>query len=299
MKTSTVVTAYYQLKHKYTLQAPCSAVAYDPKNPYVAWIKNLFKLQANIIFYTDKATYDNILQKIIEESGKTNLSVQFVERSDFYANKHLGIDWAAQHQIDRERKLHTPDVYDIWTQKVDFVRRAMELADFSHTWYTWVDAGCFRGFNDYEYVYKTFPSTRRMVPGKITINLITQLRPEELALRKYHTQGGFVPNLRRDVAAATCLGGDRTAWVTFHDVYYTMLKRYYDHGFFVGREETLYTKCLIIYPELFHTYKNTSSTMGEAFSHFVAIHHWFFFKLYLSDACDFPDACQGTGDTPA
>lgn len=289
--TATVVTAYYQLKHRYSMRSPCSAVSYDPKNPYIAWIKNLLKLRADIVMFTDASTYKALLQPLIAESAKTNISVQLLERSEFYAKRQLGVDWNMQYRLDREREIHTPDVYDVWTQKVDFVRRALDVPEYTNNWYTWVDVGCFRGFYDYDYVFDTFPSTQRMVPGKISVNLITQLRQEEKDLRRFHTEGGFVPNLRRDVVAATCLAGDRAAWLQFHDTYYTTLKRYYDHGFFVGREETIYTKCLIIYPELFHTYRNISSTIKEVFKDIYNISHWHYFKLYLSDA-------PGTDDTP-
>lgn len=291
--TATVVTAYYQLKHRYSMRSPCSAVAYDPKNPYIAWIKNLFKLQANIIIFTDVGTYEGVLKPITDATEKKNISVQILERTEFYATSRLGINWKQQYCLDREREVHTPDVYDVWTQKVDFVRRALDVAEFKSDWYAWVDVGCFRGFYDYDYVFLTFPSTRRMVPSKINVNLITQLRPEEIALRRYHTEGGFVPNLRRDVVAATCLAGDRTAWAQFHTVYYDTVKRYHDQGFFVGREETIYTKCLIIYPELFHTYRNISSSIKEVFKDIYNISHWHYFKLYLSD-----DASAGTDDTP-
>lgn len=280
---ATVVTAFYQLKHRYSMRAPASAVSYDPANPYTAWLKNLFKLHADIIFFTDAATYGNMIKPILDASEKKNVSVQLLERTEFYATHRLGIDWKQQYRIDREREVHTPDVYDVWTQKVDFVRRALDVPAYANEWYAWVDAGCFRGYYDYDYVFETFPSTRKAVPGKISVNLITALRPEEKALRKIHEAGGYVPNLRRDVVAATCMLGDRGAWQQFHAAYYGTMERYHAKGFFVGREETLYTKCLIIYPELFQPYRNISSTLKEVFVDVLNISHWHYFKLYLSE----------------
>lgn len=283
---ATVVTAFYQMKHRYGMRSPASAVSYDPKNPYTVWIKNLFKLHADMIFFTDAATYEGMLKPLIAESNKQNISIQLLERSEFYATRRLGVVWSQQYRIDREREVHTAEVYEVWTQKVDFVRRAMDVTDYANTWYAWVDAGCFRGYYDYDYVFETFPSVRSLAPGKMNVNLITELRPEEKALRQIHVAGGYVPNLRRDVVAATCLVGDRDAWTQFHTVYYDTMKRYHDKGFFVGREETLYTKCLIMYPELFHTYRNTTCTLKEVFEDVFNISHWHYFKLYLSVGTD-------------
>jgi len=287
--TATVVTAYYQLnRNKYNIQTPCSVVTYDSHNPYMTWIKNLFKLKANIIFFTDAKTYETTLKSLVDESDKKNISIQLLGRNEFYANKHIGIDWDAQYRLDREREIHTTGVYDIWTQKVDFVRRAIQLPVYKSNVYAWVDAGCFRGYNEHDKLYESFPSTRYLEPGKIMVNIISQLREEEKALRHIHTTGGFVPNLKRDVVAATCLVGDKNAWKQFHDIYYYTVKRYYEKGFFVGREETVYTKCLIVHPEMFQTYTyhkelQVASSLKELFSDFRRTNRWFYFILYLSD----------------
>jgi hypothetical protein len=282
--TATVVTAYYKLsRNKYTSRPPITTAPYDPKKPYVTWIKKLLRLKANMIFFTDTKTYETTLKPLFEESEKKNIVLQIVERSDFYVNKNFGVDWKEQYRIDYQREIHSAEVYDIWTQKVDFILRAMDLDVYKSNAYAWVDAGIFRGCHEYDYVFETFPSTRRLVPGKIMFNLQTDLRDEEKALRSIHEKGGFVPNLRRDVVSATFMLGDCHSWKRFHDIYYHTFKRYYDRGFFVGREETVFTKCLIIHPDLFHTYKNTYSSIKDVFLDIADKKHIYYFIPYFSE----------------
>ena len=56
--------------------------------------------------------------------------------------------WRKQFTMDPEKELHkSTDLYKVWHEKKEFVKRAIALNPFEHDDFIWMDAGCIRSEN--------------------------------------------------------------------------------------------------------------------------------------------------------
>lgn len=217
-----------------------------PAAKYAVWIGNFLKLQAPAYVLTDAATHAGALAGLIGSSGKRNVHVHLREMKDFHCNT-LGIDWSQQHSLDPEGRKHTPELYQVWAEKVHFVRTAIEANVFQTGWFAWADIGSFRAWYDLPVVYESFPLSSRMRHGRIQFGQIAEPNEAEQKLEP----DGLPKLLSRDIINGAFMFGDPPTFLQLHQLYYSSLLQYYRRGDFVGKDQQIFTACCILQPDLF------------------------------------------------
>lgn len=224
---STVVSAYYDMKSKY-----------DPTR-YRGWIKLFLEsVPCFLVFYTDAS-----LAPFIEECRKgqeERTRVIILPREEWSANTKFPQGfWEKQHAIDVEKNIHSPELYKVWYEKKEFVKRAIELNPFGHSTYVWADAGLIRNPEICDLVKDRFPVTERIPTDRM---LLFNWWPYVLADEKDITFPGNIV-IKRPYASprimAGILAGSKAAWARWDTLYDNCTERMIKAGLFVGKEQNV------------------------------------------------------------
>jgi hypothetical protein len=197
----------------------------------------LENIQCHLIFFTDKT-----LAPFIEECRKEfqdRTKVIIVEREDWVANTAFPSGfWEAQHSKDPEASIHSPDLYRVWYEKKEFVRRAIELNPFDHDDFVWTDAGIVRFPEVAKLVSEVYPVADRIPTDRIlmmNINPFIHSDERDINVGPVTIRGG--PGKHR--ICANVIAGNRGAWVKYNKIYDEMIEKYKVAKYFLGKEQIL------------------------------------------------------------
>lgn len=131
--------------------------------------------------------------------------------------------WEDQHEKDPEKKIHPHYyLYWIWNEKLEFLRRTIELNPFNSDFFAWVDSGYLR-----EQSYN----------NKLMLSQI----PAEL--KQDQILGLDVSGISSDYMGAGFVGGYKPGILSFHEIFYRLLEE--NKGSFIGKEQDWFKKsCL-------------------------------------------------------
>ena len=224
---STVVSAYYDMKSKY-----------DPAR-YRGWIRLFLEsTDCYMIFFTEAT-----LAPFIEDcrKGKEDRTrVVILPREEWTANTAFPPGfWEKQHAIDVENNIHSPELYKVWYEKKEFVKRAIALNPFGHSTYVWADAGIIRNPEIRDLVAKNFPVTERIPTDRI---LVFNRWPYVLADEKDVVFPGNIrikPPYAKPRVMAGILAGSKEAWSRWDSLYDNCMQRFIGAGLFVGKEQNI------------------------------------------------------------
>jgi hypothetical protein len=224
---STVVSAYYDMKSKY-----------DPQR-YRVWIRLFLEsTECYMVFFTEAA-----LAPFIEDcrKGKEDKTrVVILPREEWAANTRFPPGfWEKQHAIDVEKNIHSPELYKVWYEKKEFVKRAIALNPFGHSTYVWTDAGIIRNPEIRDLVAKNFPVTERIPTDRM---LLFNWWPYVLSDEKDVVFPGDIrikqPYAKPRIMAGT-LAGSIGAWAKWDSLYDECMGRFIAAGLFVGKEQNI------------------------------------------------------------
>ena len=127
-----LVTTWYGIPSKYN------------KKLYFHWIKKLFKTNTPIILFTDTKGENDLKILISKLKRKTPLKINFIitEFSNLEMQKYIKI-FEENYLIDEE-KIHSPELYLLWSMKPLFMKKAIELNPFNSSYMLWCDIGAVR-----------------------------------------------------------------------------------------------------------------------------------------------------------
>lgn len=228
-----VVTAFYQMDSKF----PC--------NKYIQWIHNfLTNIKADTVFFTDAP-----LIPIFQKMRDSDIKYVPLPREQWTAYTKYGRQfWESQRSIDREAAIHSADLYAIWYEKKEFVRRAQELYP-DRDKFIWCDAGAFRN----EMVARdlsTFGGSPYRIPeGKMVLLQVFPFTSEE---RTEHSGDGIGNFKCVDRIGGGIQAGDRSAWAKWTTAYDDKLAQMNDAGLFVGKDQTIMAAVVLSNPEIVH-----------------------------------------------
>ena len=135
--------------------------------------------------------------------------------------------WARQRLLDPESAIHrSVEVYWIWDEKAQFLKRAADLNPFDSTFFAWVDIGYFRtaSYNGKRMI--------RHLPSSLRAGQVLLLNVSSLVEGKPFVGGGFI-------------GGDSQAIGRWNTSFYATLARAASRGLFVGKDQPwMYRTCL-------------------------------------------------------
>jgi hypothetical protein len=242
---ATIVTAYFNI--------PKSKANHET---YARWMKNMLAIQNRMIIFCDAASF-KLIRSLRANNPCPTIIVQ-TKFEEFHCYKYVDI-FKAQHSIDRERSIHSIELYLIWNEKSNFLKRATEIEksfkEPHNTKFVWCDIGCFRVPNTR---FIKWPDASKIPDDKMLLLEVLPLNKLTQDLSKIDYIGG------------TIFAGSSDAILKWHDVYYAMLERLYDRGTFVGKDQTIMSSIYIDQPELCFCVKSPRG-----------IYDWFYLQDYL------------------
>ena len=255
---ATVVSAYYEMPSKYNLES------------YRKWIRLLLEnVPFHLIFYTDESLVPFIQD--CRRAYQDRTIIMILPREKWIANQKYpqGI-WDSLHGQDPEANIHNPELYKVWFEKNQFVKRAIELNPFDHTDFLWMDAGICR-YESLLQLIKGFPVASRIPIDRIMLlNIMPFSQKDEIpSYAGGHTFiGGIVAKPR---IAAGIIAGSISSWNNYINLYDTTLEKYKAAGLFWGKEQDVMRTIVM---------ENKSSVSLIEVKP-IAPESWFYSLLYL------------------
>ncbi len=229
---ATVVTAYFNI--------PKSKANHET---YKGWMKNMLAIQNRMIIFCDKSSVELIKSMRANNPYATIIVEKKFE--EFYCYKYIDI-FRAQHAIDHEKSIHSVELYLIWNEKSNFLKKAIELdksfVGTNNTKFVWCDIGCFRVPNTR---FLKWPNAAKIPDDKMLLLEVDPLMPSVLE------PSTVLPDLTKlNHIGGTIFAGSSLAILKWHDAYYNMLEHLYSMGRFVGKDQTIMSSLYITQPEL-------------------------------------------------
>jgi len=235
-KPATVVSAYYEMPSKYTV------------DDYRKWISLFLKnIPMYLVFFTEAKTYEFIKECRRGHEERTRIIV--LERSEWVANRYQQSEWDALHAIDPEKAIHNPELYKIWFEKLEFVKRVILENPYGHDDYLWVDAGICRKESVKRLITK-FPVGERMPLDRMLVLQVSPYTRRDKEKRAVNGVELFGP-IENDRIAAGIIAGRKDTWQHYSNLYYTILQKFRSAGLFWGKEQTLMNSMVLENRNLF------------------------------------------------
>lgn len=254
----TVVSAYYPIQSKF------------PPEQYLDWIRLFWPHnEANLVFFTSPQMTDTVRGILEGRPGKTCLvTIPFAELTAF-RSLHPQV-WMKTWESDPEKGRHTPELYGLWYEKKEFVRRAIEMNPFSSEKFVWCDAGICRTA-EWVGVLRRFPLPEMVPSGKMLMLSIDPFRQEDLERDVWGIPGMFG---ERATLGGGILASDTEGWRAWAAAYDRMLMRYWLSGRFIGKDQNIMASVALEHPEL------CVVTFAPPVMNTVT--KWFYLLFYLS-----------------
>ena len=230
---ATIVTAYFNI--------PKSKANHET---YAGWTKNMLAIENRMIIFCDASSFE-LIRSLRANNPCPTIIVQ-TKFEEFHCYKYVDI-FRAQHLLDRERSIHSVELYLIWNEKSNFLKRATEIEksfkEPHNTKFVWCDIGCFRVPNTR---FLKWPDANKIPDDKMLLLEVDPLND----VNKY-ANTGVIPNLTfTNHIGGTIFAGSSSAILKWHDAYFAILERLYAMGRFVGKDQTIMSSVYITQPEL-------------------------------------------------
>jgi hypothetical protein len=254
----TVVTAYYPVKSKHKV------------DKYLEWIRQFWPaVPCNLVFFTDPHLVKPVESLLEGRKGQTIVAgVPFQELNAFHAMSPA--IWQLTGLKDPEREIHTPELYALWYEKKEFVRRAIQMNPFGSEFFVWCDAGICR-YKEYIPYLNNFPVVERLPRGKMLVLQVSPFQDEDKAPKGDGICGDF---LRRNAVGGGILASDQAGWTAWSAAYDAMFMRYWVAGRFVGKDQSIIASVALEQPDLFQLVSPPDGVPG--------LLKWFYLLFYLS-----------------
>ena len=259
MSLVTIVSCFYILESsKHSLEN------------YVFWMINFFKIKTPKIIYTNNYTYNRLFKKIVCED------IQFViyEIEDFViTNKLTDTQWATQLSSDPENDIHNIDLYKIWNEKSEMLRKAINHNKFNSSYYYWCDAGCFRDNSTIEN-YIDWPNEKAVKKNDFILLNIEKFETHDISINMRGLPPTFIDKNR---IGGGIFGGTKESCLKWHNLYYKMVDKFIINNRFIGKDQSIMAN---IYIEQLLTKKTDFISLIKIPS-FYKKNIWFYLQDYL------------------
>lgn len=233
----TVVSAYYSGPNKHG------------GAKYAEWGKNFLAHKMPLIIYTD----DPAAVPGLSERDPNITKVVLQNISAFSMSRKV-FDWDKQLSIDPERGIHSTHLFRVWLEKTNWVLEATNYNPFHSQHFVWLDFGCFRN-NHWGDTWIAF--TERFPRNDHKMLLLRA--PGDQTSSPKRVGGMFA--------------GSKAAWRRWSTVFYTMLRKKYREGVFIGDDQIPMTMLAMEHPNLACILEPKSIDGSDP---------WFFLLWYLA-----------------
>jgi len=224
----TLVTAYYQIKSKFSVSR------------YESWIQNFMKIRSNKIIFTDSRSVQSI--KKYDDGGAKNHYV-ILEMTEFLTSKYEP-QWKRSLLKDHEKSYHTVPLYKIWAEKIEFLRKSVIMNPYNTDNFVWCDIGCFRNTSRID-EFREWPKSSNIKNKIIFLEIEQFLSKERLDVHKIDERFKHVVRVGGGIIA-----GNRSTIPKMHKLYYGLLQRFFETNTFAGKDQNVYAFMILQNPEL-------------------------------------------------
>jgi glycosyltransferase involved in cell wall biosynthesis len=218
----TVVTAYYQIKSKFTIQ------------DYIQWMKFWGKIHCKLVFFTTN-DFVPFIENIRKDLPTKIVALEFEELDGI---KKYGNDfWKNEYNKDHE-KYHTPELYILWYEKKGFVKKAIDINPFNTSKFVWCDAGICRNEEWIPHILN-FPKAYKIPDNKFSVLRITDFEKYD-DFQKINCVGGGILAASKDI------------WLQFYDKYDFIIQEYVSQNKFVGKDQSIIASLIKKEPDFFN-----------------------------------------------
>ena len=223
---ATVVSAYYEMPSKY------------PNEKYSTWLRLFLEtIDCWLVFFCESD-----LVPFIEDCRKAypeTTTIVVLPRERWIANRAFPPKfWLDQHAIDPEKSIHSPELYKVWFEKKEFVRRAIELNPYGHTDFVWTDAGICRSAG-LAALIRTYPVADRIPTNKVLLLNVGEFTEKDsniVFINGVPIKGGGHGKMR---IGGGIVAASRDMWLNYCDAFDTVVQKYLAAGLFIGKEQSI------------------------------------------------------------
>jgi len=222
-KEATVVSAYYEMPSKHSI------------NNYKEWIRLFLEsIPCYLVFFTEEPYREFIEDCRRNYKDKTHIII--LDRSLWKANKFEDKYWKNQQIKDDERELHKSiDLYKIWYEKKEFVKRAIELNPFNHEDFVWTDAGFIGRRSELISLVKEYPKANRIPTNRILMLNYWPFSLKDNTIKNDIMGGGS----GRPRIQGAIIAGHKDMWKKYDILYDKMIEKYNKADLFTGKDQTI------------------------------------------------------------
>lgn len=220
----TVVSAYYPVKSKNSV------------SDYLKWLEFWRFIPCKLVFFTTQ-DYVSVIENI-RSNFKEKTKIIVLEFNELEAIKRYTYDfWSQQYSKDHET-YHTPELYILWYEKKEFVKKAIDLNFFNTSKFVWCDAGICR---HHEWIPQLvqFPRSDKIDSNKFNVLRITEFESES-DFQKINCVGGGV------------LAASKQVWKDYYPKYDSMIESYIEQNKFVGKDQSIIASMIQKEPHFFN-----------------------------------------------
>lgn len=242
----TVVSAYYNFKSKFDV------------SQYMEWLMFWKTQPCKLVFFTSPEfvpIIENLRSAYSEKTKVVGLPFEELVAFQRFSKEF----WIQQKELDFET-YHTYELYAIWYEKKEFVRKAINANYFNTSKFVWCDAGICRNETWIPYI-KTFPVAFKIPESKFLVLRITDFEAHDDFLKINCVGGGI-------------LAASKDVWLQFCDAYDSMIEEYNLKNKFVGKDQSIIASMIKQCPTEFELVKRI-----DGFDDFTC---WFSLLFYLS-----------------
>ena len=270
----TLVTCWYNVKAKF------------PSETYQTWISNFIMNvnKFNLVIFTDEKSKKDIEPYIINEG---RICLKIVTLEDFYGYKYKD-NWIKNHSTNNSLNGNQGWKIDwelnmIWSEKINFVKRASEENYFNTEWYGWCDIGYFRGRKDIDLnpgLIPCWPNEDKIASldkNKIYYNMIgnsdmiNKVSGYITNLNEYNLPVVPIPPEQISISGGFFLISKvNINW--WWKIYYDRLELYFKHNYLVKDDQIIVIDSIFHNKDKFNIIHKQDGSMDSK---------WFYFSFYL------------------
>jgi len=234
---ATVVSAYYEMPSKYS------------KEEYRTWIRLFLEhCEAHILFFCEESFKPFV--EVCRSHFPDRTHIQILDRSEWIANSAFSQTfWETQYAIDPENKYHSVDLYKVWYEKKEFVKRAIALNPWNHTDFVWTDAGILRSEGLCRLVEKEFPHPERIPTDRILLLNVGEFTEKDNAIQTINGipfRGGALGKMR---IGGGIVAGSIESWKRYDRLYESIIDKYIQAKLFIGKEQIIMATLVLEHPD--------------------------------------------------
>ena len=259
----TVVTAYYPIPSKFEPQT------------YLTWIQQFWPSAAACVVFFTVPNMVRGLERLLEKkiNGGTAKVVGLpLEEFDAYRRINPLLWKMAEEKDPEEGVLHSAELYAVWFEKKEFVRRAIELNPFGSERFVWCDAGILRNPRWAPAVCEMFPLDAHIPRGRMLVLEIDPFKDADYVRGADGIYGvGFE---KRSTVGGGILASDVEGWRRWGAAYDRMFMKYVLAGRFFGKDQNIMASMILEDPGLAVRIRGPPFLPG--------VDAWFYLLLFLS-----------------